>query len=129
MAPALWDKTKNLGPDWVLDLHEGWGFSGSSKSMGSSVVAAVDPRVEAKVLPMAEAVLAAANRTVTNRPRRFTMIRPGPSGSFARATVEHLAIPSLVLETTWAQPLQRRLDQQLLMVRTVLRALGMLPSP
>ncbi|MBW2455648.1 MAG: succinylglutamate desuccinylase/aspartoacylase family protein [Deltaproteobacteria bacterium] len=129
MAPALWDRTRGLRPDWVLDLHEGWGFRASSKSMGSSVVAAADRRVEDRLLPMAERVLAAVNKTITSPSKTFQLIRPGPNGSYARAVVEQLAIPALVLETTWVQPLELRLAQQQLMVRTVLRALGMLPRP
>jgi len=129
MAPALWAETQSRAPDWVVDLHEGWGYRASSKSMGSSVVAAIHPRVEARLLPMAERVLQAVNTTVDKPGKTFQLIRPGPKGSFARAVVEQLTIPALVFETTWTQPMELRLTQQRLMVRTLLGALGMVCKP
>jgi hypothetical protein len=126
LATAIWEKTLAVAPDWVLDLHEGWGFSAISKSMGSSVVLAPEPRVEAALRPMAERALKAVNATVTAASQRFTLIEPGPLGSYARALVEQRATPALVLETTWTQAVALRVSQQLVMVRCVLEALGMI---
>jgi uncharacterized protein len=128
MAEALWRETVRYAPDWVLDLHEGWGFASSSTSMGSSIVIVPDARVEAAVIPMAERLLRAVNATVTDRRKRFKVIQPGPSGSFARAVTERLGRPSLVVETTWNQPMELRVAQQLLLVRTAFAALGLLPA-
>lgn len=126
LATALWDAIDAARPDWVLDLHEGWGFSAVSTSMGSSVVLASDPRVDGVAQPMAARVLAAVDATVRPPGHRFRLLQPGPAGSLARAVVERRGTPALVLETTWTQPLQLRVAQQVLMVRTVLEALGMI---
>lgn len=129
MAPALWRALLSIEPTWVLDLHEGWGFSASSQSMGSSVVCAGPAGVETRVNDdgeaMATRVLDAANGVVAEPHKRFTLLRPGPRGSLARAAAEHAAIRALVFETTWTQPQPLRVAQQLLMVRAVLTALDM----
>jgi hypothetical protein len=88
-----------------------------------------DARVAAVVVPMAERVLAAVNATVADPKKRFRELRPGPAGSFARAVTERLGKPSLVLETTWTQPLPLRVDQQVAMVKAVMAALGMVSPP
>lgn len=129
MAPHLWKKTLSVAPDWVLDLHEGWGFSASSKSMGSSVVRARSANVDERVVPMSAKVLAAINATVTDQTKRFTMIERGPAGSYARAVVEQAETPAMVFETTWTQSSELRAAQQVRMVRTVLAELGMIPRP
>jgi predicted deacylase len=125
LATALWSEILAVRPDWVLDLHEGWGFSAVSKSMGSSVVVAPHPGTDASTRPMAERVIAAVGATVRPPGHPFTLIQPGPAGSLARAVVERAATPALVFETTWTQPLQLRVAQQSLMVATVLEALAM----
>lgn len=125
LASALWSEVLALRPDWVLDLHEGWGFSAVSKSMGSSVVLAPHPRTDGLARPMAERVIAAVDATVRPPGQRFTLLQPGPAGSLARAVVERCSTPALVFETTWTQPLRLRVAQQALMVRTALEALSM----
>jgi hypothetical protein len=128
LGRALWQKTIELAPDWVLDLHEGYDFNRrTKKSMGSSIVYVTDPRTEGVTLAMAERPRAAVNRTIDDPTKAFTLIAPGPKASFARSVSEVLGIPSLVLETTWpSQPMAVRVAQQLLLVRTCLQALGML---
>ncbi len=127
MAPALWEALGDLEPDWVFDLHEGWGFSASSASMGSSVVCAnaATRALDHACRDMAETILTAVNRTVTTPSRRFTLLRPGPAGSLARSLVD-AAVPSLVFETTWVQAIDLRVAQQRLMVAAALTRLGML---
>lgn len=124
MAPALWQLTKHVAPDWVLDLHEGWGFSASSASMGSSIVHVADKRTAAETRPQAEHLIATINTTIGKPHKRFTIIGPGPAGSFARAVVERLATPAFVFETTWTQKSALRVSQQVLLVSTLLTRLG-----
>jgi predicted deacylase len=125
MAPRLWQAVLAENPAWLLDLHEGWGFSASSTSMGSSVVCPGATPVADDCLAMATRVLAAVNAVVHAPHKRFTLLRPGPAGSLARAAAEEAKIRALVFETTWTQPAPLRIAQQLLMVRTVLVTMGM----
>lgn len=124
MAPVLWQALVEIAPDFVLDLHEGWGFRASSASMGSSVVCARDPRVERASLGVAHAVLAAVNETVADKSKKFQLIQPGPAGSLAHSLATQRATPALVFETTWVQEMSLRVSQQRLMVQTALVALG-----
>ena len=128
LATAIWTNLAKLGPDWVLDLHEGWGFNRrNKKSMGSSVVVVPDARVVAKTRPLARRLVERVNATLPDPSRHFTVIEPGPAGSFARSATERLGIPSFVFETTRVgQPLELRVTQHLILVREALEALGML---
>jgi uncharacterized protein len=123
LARAVWALVLDQRPAFVLDLHEGWGFSKTSASMGSSVVVAPEPSGRAD--EMAARALEAVNATVEVAAKRFTRIGPGPAGSLARALAER-AVPALVLETTWTEPMHVRVEQQLCMVRAVLAGLGVI---
>jgi hypothetical protein len=125
MASALWAHTVAAAPDWVLDLHEGWGYSASSASMGSSVVRVADVRTDADTLPAATKLIDTINATIDERQKNFRIIGPGPAGSYARAVVERLQTPALVLETTWVEPRDKRVAQQLLLVETLLALIGL----
>jgi predicted deacylase len=121
LARAVWALILGQRPALVLDLHEGWGFSKTSASMGSSVVVAPEPSGRAEDL--AARALDAVNATVAVEAKRFTRIGPGPAGSLARALAER-SVQALVFETTWTEPMEVRVAQQLRMVRAVLAALG-----
>jgi predicted deacylase len=125
LAAALWAETTRVEPAWVLDLHEGWGFRKTGPSMGSSIVWVDDPRVAGATLPLARELVARIDATIAEPAKHFSLIQPGPAGSFARAATEQLGVPSFTFETTWTQPMELRVAQQLLLVRGVLEALGM----
>jgi hypothetical protein len=124
IAHALWALTTSLSPNWVLDLHEGWGFSKSSKSMGSSIVHA--PHPEHDLRPLADELIATVNATIGEAHKTFTVIGPGPKGSFARAVVDVLGTPAFVFETTWTQDMALRVAQHRLLVTTLLADLGVI---
>jgi len=125
LARALWDATVEIAPDWVLDLHEGWGYSALGRSMGSSIVWVPDARVSKRTEPLTRELLARVNETVARPHKRFTLLQPGPGGSFARSVTEVLAIPSFVFETTWIEPMEVRMRQQHLLVSSALEAIGL----
>ncbi len=129
LASALWRLTTDLTPDWVLDLHEGWGFNRrNKKTMGSSIVVVPDDRVTGRTTPMAKHLLANINSSIEQRTKHFTKIAPGPLGSFARSVTEQLGIPSFVFETTrLTQPIELRASQHERLVLTTLTRLGMKP--
>ena len=125
LARALWAATVAIAPDWVLDLHEGWGYSSRGRSMGSSIVWVPDARVSERTEPLTKLLLARVNETIERPHKRFTLLQPGPGGSFARSVTEVLAIPSLVFETTWIEPMDVRVRQQHLLVSSALDAIGL----
>ena len=123
LARAVWALVLEQQPAFVLDLHEGWGFSKTSASMGSSVVVA--PETSGRAEAMAGLALEAVNATVASAAKRFTRIGPGPAGSLARALSER-SVPALVFETTWTEPMAVRVAQQLSMARAALAGLGVI---
>ena len=108
-------------------MHEGFDINRRNpKSVGSSVTYVWHPRVGACAARLARQALTQINKTVA-KSKRFTLLTPGPAGSFARSATQALGIPSLVLETTRiGQPLALRVAQQRLLVTAILRELGVL---
>ncbi|MCC5823377.1 MAG: succinylglutamate desuccinylase/aspartoacylase family protein [Phycisphaerales bacterium] len=123
LAAALWSLVCEIGPNLLLDLHEGFHFTQiEPRSVGSSIIA--DRREDTKAL--ARIMLDALNPTIEDPLKQFVLKSPMVSGSMARAASEVLNIPSMILETTTrGQPIELRSDQHLILVRSVLSELGM----
>lgn len=127
LARQLWRSLRDEKPDWVIDVHEGLDVNRRNpKSVGSSVTWVPHPRVGACSARLARHAVTAVNRTIADRRRHFTLLVPGPEGSFARSATETLGLPSLVLETTRVgQPLELRVRQHETMLRALLERLGL----
>lgn len=131
IATALWEFVIAQDPDWLFDLHEGFDFNishkpkaGKSKSVGSSII--YDIRQD--VSPMVERMLLAANGTVTDPDRRFTLRSRGPrKTSLASAVINVMGKRAMILETTYKhQPLPVRTRQHREMMSVALRQIGMI---
>ena len=123
LAEAIWGVALKFKPDWLLDLHEGFDFHQvNDKSVGSSVINFPNP----KGLAAADLMLAAVNRQITDEKLKFVRRDMPIDGSLARAGGEHLHIPSMTLETTSKQPMEKRVLQHELMVHRLLQHLGMM---
>lgn len=118
LAGAIWTWVQDLRPDWIFDLHEGYGVrSAGSQSVGSSVIHLRRPAAEA----LATRMVAAVNATVSDPQRQFVRLAGTVSGSLARAGGRLPGCNSLIVETTSrAQPLELRVAQHLLLLRTAL---------
>lgn len=124
-AKEIWHFVEALRPDWLLDLHEGAGFRRTNRnSVGSSII--VFPHPEA--LQAAEAILEEINRSIAEAEKKFVLLKPPIRGSLARAAGERWGCRAMILETTKrGQPLEKRVRQHGLMVRSLLLRLEMLP--
>jgi len=131
LAMALWKFASQVEPDWVIDLHEGFEFNlshnppdGKKKSVGSSVIYRGGNAMD----PLAERIVDAANATVTEADKRFSLIRRGPvSTGLARACINVLGAEALILETTYKeQPLSLRTRQHRAMVNVLLNHIGLI---
>jgi len=122
-AKALWAFVRRQRPDWLLDLHEGYGVhAAGSKSVGSSII----HHPAAQTRRMAEAMLRAVNATIDEADRKFVLLRPPAKGSLARAAAERLDANAMILEATYkGPPLALRARQLRLMVHCLLRRLKM----
>ncbi len=122
LASALWRFVDALKPDWVLDLHEGTGFRASgSKSVGSSVIVHPTPETER----IAGLMLDAINATVSDKGKRFVLLRITADGTLAQAAAKCLCAGAMIVETTSkGQPQALRARQQRIMVNRVLEEIG-----
>lgn len=125
-ATAIWELIAASKPDWVLDLHEGYGFrAGGSKSVGNSLIYLASESLD----PIAERMRSAVNATIDDPDQHFVLLQKsgGVKGGLTRAAREVLGAQSFTIETVYTdQPLGRRVRQHCLMVETVLREIGVL---
>jgi hypothetical protein len=123
LAEAIWATALQFKPEWLLDLHEGFDFHlMNGKSVGSSIINFPNP----KGLEAADLMLAAVNSQITDEKFKFVRRNLPVNGSLARAGGEHLHIPSMILETTSIQPMEKRVLQHEIMVHRLLQQLEMM---
>lgn len=131
LAAALWMQILKHKPDWLFDLHEGYQFNishkpkkGSTKSVGSSIIYFKGTGMDNLVKRMQ----AAANATVTDPDRKFTLLGRGPiKTGMVNAASRHLKIKGMILETTFQyQRLSVRTKQHRAMMNVALQHLGMI---
>lgn len=119
-AAALWAFTRQVMPQWLIDLHEGTGFSAVDPgTVGSSVIHMNESVTNVQVTRM----LAAINATITDPSKKFSDLgSSGPvDGSLARGSVQHLDTRGMIVETTsTGQDLQLRVNQHRLIVNQFL---------
>ena len=122
----IWRLAQEFKPDWVIDLHEGYHFHQiQSKSVGSTVLASRS--WDQRTRPFVSRMLAAVNATVEDPRKHFVPLRGTANGSLTRAAAERLGANSLILETTTReQPLSLRARQHRVMVRALLKEIGIL---
>ncbi len=131
LAAALWRFAVEVRPKWVIDLHEGFEFNrshtppkGKTKSVGSSVIYRGGGTMDS----LAERIAAAADATVNNPARHFSLLRSGPvRAGLAGACIEALGAEAVILETTFKdQPLSLRTRQHRAMVNVLLNHIGVI---
>lgn len=120
-AQILWDKTLEVQPDLLLDLHEGYDFHRrNADSVGSTVIATVPAR------DLADEMVTAINGTIDDPSRRYQRLNTPIEGSLARCAIEKQGIPAMIVETTTKdQSVAFRARQHRLLVYTALEQLAM----
>ena len=122
LATEIWSLALRFKPEWLLDLHEGFDFHQvNDKSVGSSVIAFPT----SKGMAAADRMLSAVNREIGDEKLKFVRRDMPIDGSLARAGGEQLHIPSMTLETTSKQPMEKRVHQQEVLVYALLKYLSM----
>ncbi len=131
IASALWEFVVDENPQWLFDLHEGYEFNishqpkpGKKKSVGSSIIYDRSKGFGT----VAESMQNAANQTVIDPDRKFTLREGGPiKRSLARAVIDVLDQNAMILETTYQfQRLPVRTRQHRVMMNVALTELGMI---
>lgn len=123
LAKSIWNLMQSARPDYLFDLHEGYDFHRvNSSSVGQSII--YYPTGDAASL--AEAMQAAVNRGISDPDHRFSLLKYPVKGSLARAAGIVFGTRAMILETSRKQPLERRIEQHVTMVRAALERLEML---
>ena len=129
LAEELWVFVREIEPDWVFDLHEGFEFhrshqppEGKKRSVGSSVIYVGGDALD----PLVDRMITEVDATILDPERRFSHLRGGPvSSGIARACINVLGSQAMILETTYQhQPLSLRTRQHRIMVSQALLVLG-----
>jgi autotransporter-associated beta strand protein len=126
-ATALWAFTRQVMPEWMIDMHEGIGFANDegTDSVGSSIIHMNEKVTNAQVTRM----LAAVNAGITDPAKKFSDLgSTGPvDTSLARAAVTHLGTRGMIVETTSTdQTLALRVNQHRTAVSQFLVDQGMI---
>ncbi|MFO7903537.1 MAG: BPL-N domain-containing protein [Pirellulaceae bacterium] len=121
LATALWAFVSERQPDYVLDLHEGYGFrSCGSDSTGSSIIRTRRQGNKELQNLMLEAV------NGSEPEHEFARLQGAAKGSLVSACSERLGARAFMCETTYKhQPLALRTRQHRIMVHALLEHLGM----
>ncbi|NNE91017.1 MAG: hypothetical protein HKN23_05170 [Verrucomicrobiales bacterium] len=123
LAQALWDFIKQVKPDWVLDLHEGFAIHRQNpESVGSTILCTADE----ETAPVFENALEAVNASIEDSTRHFLLKKNSPTvnGGLVRASIERLGAKGAVLETTYnGIPFAVRIRQHRVMVNRILQDL------
>ena len=123
LARLLWEYLQLIKPDWVIDLHEGFDFHQiNDESVGSSIIYHATNETDRVVPKMLQAV----NISIDEAEKKFVPLGPPVNGSLARAAAIHLGAKSMILETTYKQPMALRVEQHCAMVECLLSDLDML---
>lgn len=125
IATQLWDIVSKQSPDWVVDLHESINFRRvNSETVGNTIIVCPNKQT----VPLAEKLIEAVNHTISEDSKKFLLLRWPARGSLTRAAAQELKANAMIIETTRREPLDTRVEQHCLLVRRLLRELGMLEA-
>lgn len=123
LAKSIWELMKEVRPDYLFDLHEGYDFHRlNSESVGQSIIYYPSGDAQSMAKTMQEAV----NKTISNRKHHYSLLKYPVKGSLARAAGMLLDTTSMILETSRKQPLETRVKQHVTMVEAALKRLQMI---
>lgn len=122
LARAIYDVARQYKVNWVMDMHEGYGYSASgSSSVGQSLIYYPG----SACTTMAKKILSTVNAGINVSSHRFKALRYPVAGSLARSTAQYLGANSFIFETCTRDSLKTRINNQLLAADTLLRELNM----
>lgn len=124
-AQALWEIVESNRPDWLVDLHESVGYRRADPHrVGNTIIICPDT----ETAPAAQRLLTEVNVTIASESEQFVLLQWTAKGSLTRAAATVHGAHCMILETTRLGPLEKRVEQHCVLVRALLRHLGMLPD-
>lgn len=121
-AKAIYAVVKQYKVNWVMDMHEGYGYSaGGSASVGQSLIYYPSTACTA----MTNTILKQVNAGIKTSSHRFVALRYPVGGSLARSSAQYLGTNSFIFETCTKDSINTRISEQLLAANTLLKQLKM----
>lgn len=122
LAKGIWDIVKKYKPNWLIDMHEGWGYHNiDSSSVGQSVIYYPHTGVKTVAVKMTDA----ANRNINSYDQIFVTLKYPVKGSLARAASIVYGTHGMIVETCNKQPLAQRVWQHKAALGALLNHLDM----
>ncbi|MGQ9562741.1 MAG: succinylglutamate desuccinylase/aspartoacylase family protein [Thermogutta sp.] len=126
IATQLWNIVTSQSPDWVIDLHESINFRRvNPENVGNTIIVCPNKQT----LPLAKKLIEIVNHTISEESKKFLILEWPAKGSLTRAAAQELRANAMIIETTRRESFDIRVEQHCLLVRSLLRELGMLESP
>lgn len=121
LAFGIMELIRAARPVIVLDLHESNGFYSEGKEfIGQTII----PFVDERSVRLAQATVDRVNLRIAEGPERFAVLIGPVQGSTAYAVGRYLEIAAFTVETTTKMALDERIEHQILVVRMMLKAIG-----
>ncbi|HCF50170.1 MAG TPA: hypothetical protein DER60_07805 [Syntrophomonas sp.] len=121
LARSIWSAVKKYDVDWLMDMHEGYGYTKLTKSVGQSLI--YYPNSTTKT--MASAIVKNLNGNISTSYKKFSLFRYPVKGSLARAAGQYLGVHAFIFETCDNPSLSTRVNYQLKAANTMLSRLNM----
>lgn len=126
LAKSIWKLVEEHQPDWLIDLHESFDHAANTtkenKYLGNSAIVYPDDRTQ----ELAEAMIAAADETITKDEHQWRLLKWPIEGSLARAAASRLGAKAMILETSRKDMQPRRERNHRESVHILLRKLEMI---
>lgn len=123
LSRAVFQLAKQQKPVWYIDLHEANGLSRlNRKSLGQTLI--TNPGSQAT--PVAKRVIHRMNGSIRRKSRHFSILIRQLPGSGRSAAFHLLKAKAITVETGIGLPIEERIDNQLNILRSILREGGLI---
>ncbi|MGI6468467.1 MAG: M99 family carboxypeptidase catalytic domain-containing protein [Syntrophomonadaceae bacterium] len=121
LARSIWSAVKKYDVDWLMDMHEGYGYCKRTKSVGQSLIYYPNSTTQT----MAKAIVNNLNKGISTSYKKFSLFKYPVKGSLARAAGQYLGVHAFIFETCDDPALSTRVKYQTKAANTLLSRLGM----
>ncbi|MGI6413174.1 MAG: M99 family carboxypeptidase catalytic domain-containing protein [Syntrophomonadaceae bacterium] len=127
LVQEIYGVVRDFQVDWLMDLHEGSGYSKVKKgNTGQSLIYYPPQKDAVKVF---EKMVNKLNQSISNPDEQFSMLKYPVQGSLARSAAEFLGVNSLIFETCNKQDLETRINHHVKAVEILLDEIGVKDLP
>lgn len=121
LAKDIMKVVRDYDVDWLMDMHEGYGYSKVSDSVGQSVIY----YPSGTMASTAKKIVNTLNKDISKSSQKFSLLRYPAGGSLARAAALSGA-NAFILETCTKDKLSLRVNRQLEAAEIMMKAAGII---